>query len=131
MKPRSTPENAVTDTDRCPSRQRRILLLSSLKSIALLTAGAAFANRGVAADKAQPPAPHVTLDDPQAKALQYVNDATKATRPDKGGTKGADQFCHNCQFLQGDSGEWRPCQIFAGKEVNENGWCITWTPKTT
>ncbi len=113
--------------DNVADSQRRMLLRTSIESAVALSVCSAVAAPATAADE---PLPHVTLDDPQAKALQYTNDATQATRPDKAGVNGADQFCHDCQFLQGDRGEWRPCQIFAGKAVNENGWCITWMPKS-
>lgn len=74
--------------------------------------------------------PHVTDDDPMAKALKYVADATTVERPDKAGTPGDQQTCANCQFLVGDDGEWRACQLFPGKSVHINGWCINWTLKT-
>ena len=73
--------------------------------------------------------PHVTTEDPTAVALKYVEDATKADRPEKAGVAGSDQFCHNCQFIQSDSGDWRPCALFPGKAVDANGWCINWTKK--
>lgn len=71
--------------------------------------------------------PHLAEDDPTAKILNYHHDATKAPRDDKSGiTPAQDQFCYNCRFIQSDSGEWRPCQIFPGKAVNANGWCSSW-----
>lgn len=73
--------------------------------------------------------PYLAEDDSQAKGLQYVHDAAKANRPDKPGTPGNEQFCNNCQLVQSDQGEWRPCQLFPGKAVNANGWCIAWVPK--
>jgi len=74
--------------------------------------------------------PHVDeANDPTAKALKYVADATKAQRADKAGTPGANQKCSNCQFLQAGEGDWRPCSLFPGKAVNVNGWCASWTLK--
>lgn len=71
--------------------------------------------------------PHLNEEDPTAKVLNYHHDATKAPRVDKSGLKPAqEQFCHNCRFIQSDSGEWRPCQLFPGKAVNANGWCASW-----
>jgi hypothetical protein len=63
-------------------------------------------------------------DDPAAKSLKYVHDATKSERPDDS------QFCHNCQYFKGE-GEtgWGPCDIFPGKSVNAEGWCSTWAEK--
>ena len=38
--------------------------------------------------------------------------------------------CANCLQLTGKEGEeWRPCNIFPGKVVNEKGWCKVWVPK--
>ena len=71
--------------------------------------------------------PHLSEDDPTAKALKYHHDASAASRVDKSGVAAKDQFCHNCALIQSDSGEWRPCQIFPGKAVNANGWCSSWT----
>ena len=73
--------------------------------------------------------PHLSEDDPSAKALMYHSDATKAPRADKGGVPAAAQFCHNCMFLQAGKGQWRPCQIFPANTVDINGWCLTWTAK--
>ena len=73
--------------------------------------------------------PHLSEDDPAAKALHYVNDAAKGNRTDKGGTPAAKQHCQNCRFVQADAGDWRPCQLFPGKAVNANGWCMSWTAK--
>lgn len=74
--------------------------------------------------------PHVDeAADPTAMALKYKHDATQAERADKAGTAGADQFCDNCQFIQADSGDWRPCQLFPGKSVAAKGWCASWNLK--
>jgi hypothetical protein len=71
--------------------------------------------------------PHLTEDDPTAKALGYVHDATKAANP----RYQAGQTCLNCQQLQGEEGqEWRPCAIFPGKLVATAGWCSVWVQKT-
>ncbi len=70
---------------------------------------------------------HLSPDDPTAKALNYHNDASEAPRADRAGTPADEQFCHNCQFVQSQTGDWRPCQIFPGKAVNANGWCSSWT----
>ena len=74
--------------------------------------------------------PHLSETDPMAKALKYHHDAAAAPRSDRPGTPAAEQYCHNCRFIQSESGEWRPCQIFPGKAVNTNGWCTSWVEKT-
>lgn len=107
------------------SKRRRALLggLAALASVPLL-------NTILSAEALAADLPQLMEDDPTAKALQYHHDATAAPRTDKMGTPAKDQFCHNCQFVQAASGQWRPCQIFPGKAVNENGWCASWTLKS-
>ncbi len=73
--------------------------------------------------------PHLSEDDPAASGLGYRHDATQSARVDKAGVAAADQLCKNCSFVQADSGEWRPCAIFPGKLVSENGWCTAWAPR--
>ena len=66
--------------------------------------------------------PHLSEDDATAKALNYVHDAGAADADKrKPGT-----YCKNCNLIQGQDGEWRPCSIFPGKLVNEDGWCAGW-----
>jgi hypothetical protein len=77
--------------------------------------------------------PHVDpATDPIAQALNYVHDA--ATSDKRAANTGkdlppAEQHCANCAFVQADSGEWRPCSLFPGKAVAENGWCTSWAVK--
>jgi hypothetical protein len=66
--------------------------------------------------------PHVSEDDATAKALNYVHDAASSTNP----KRTENQFCKNCNLVQSTEGAWRPCSIFPGKAVNENGWCSAW-----
>lgn len=76
--------------------------------------------------------PHVDpASDPTAIALKYVHDATQADRAAaaRPGKPPAEQTCANCQFIQADAGEWRPCSLFPGKAVHETGWCVSWTLK--
>lgn len=86
---------------------------------------------GIAAAQAED-LPHVDpATDPTAQALKYVADATQADRAAaaRPGKPPEEQNCANCQFVLADSGEWRPCSLFPGKAVNENGWCASWTLK--
>jgi len=98
----------------------------ALFTVATAIATVPFIRIAVAQDGAA--LPHVTEDDPTAKALNYHHDATAAPRVEKAGTAASDQFCHNCIFAQGE-GAWLPCQLFPGKAVNANGWCSSWTKK--
>lgn len=72
----------------------------------------------------------VPLDDPTAKALKYVEDATQATRTDKMGVAGADQVCTNCRFYVADANEagWGACALFQNRLVAGPGWCAGWVP---
>lgn len=68
--------------------------------------------------------PLVTPDDPTAKALKYVSDASKATGA-KPGSK-----CANCSNYQGAAGSAQGgCLLFPGKAVNASGWCSSWIAK--
>lgn len=72
--------------------------------------------------------PKLEESDPMAQSLKYTHDASTvdpASRPNPA----EEQTCANCALLQGEEGEWRPCQIFPGKLVNVNGWCSVWAPK--
>lgn len=61
---------------------------------------------------------------PEAKAVKYVEDATKAQGALKGST------CANCGLYQGKEGAPAgPCQIFPGKQVKAAGWCSSWAPQ--
>ncbi len=65
---------------------------------------------------------HAKVDpnDPQAKALAYVHESTKAG-----------QNCANCQLYTGAAdAAWGGCAIFPGKEVAAKGWCTAWVAKT-
>ncbi|MGB5335728.1 MAG: high-potential iron-sulfur protein [Woeseiaceae bacterium] len=73
--------------------------------------------------------PRISEDDPQAKSLAYVHeassiDATKQPRYKAG------QLCSNCALYQGKAGsEWAGCSIFPGKAVKASGWCSVYAPK--
>ncbi len=67
--------------------------------------------------------------DPQAMALGYVADATKAdTR--KFPKYAAGQNCTNCALYQGKASDAAGgCPLFAGKQVAGKGWCSAWAKK--
>jgi len=100
---------------------------------AIKTLGAALAAVPVVLlDSARPARaadlPQLTEDDPQAVALGYKHD-TSTIDGSKHPNHAAEQKCSNCQLVQATEGEWRPCAIFPGKAVNENGWCTAWVKK--
>ena len=72
----------------------------------------------------------VPLDDPAAKALRYVEDATLAKRADKMGVAAAEQVCSNCRFYitANAEGDYAPCQLFQNRLVAGPGWCAGWVP---
>lgn len=70
--------------------------------------------------------PAVEADNPTAKALGYVEDATKVDAA-KYKLYQAGQICDNCRLVQGKAGDARrPCQLFPGKSVAAKGWCAGW-----
>ena len=67
--------------------------------------------------------------EPQAAALGYVIDATKADKA-KYPKYAAGQDCANCQLYQGKAGDPKGgCQLFPGKDVAAKGWCSAWIKK--
>ena len=71
-------------------------------------------------------APLLNPEDKDAKAVKYVEDATKA----KALGAPPDSTCANCAVYQGKAGApTGPCQIFPGKLVKAAGWCSSWAPQ--
>jgi len=90
--------------------RRKFLTLTGTSLIGLTMGGTSLALR--AQEK-------LDEDDPMAKALQYVHQS-----PDE------NKLCSNCNYIQGEaSDQWRPCPLFTGKVVNNNGWCAAWVQK--
>jgi hypothetical protein len=79
------------------------------------------------------PAPAAELaklseDDPQAKSLSYVHDASTigSSQP----RYQAGQACSNCALFQaGEGDEWGACSIFPGRQVKATGWCSVYAAK--
>jgi len=106
------------------SSSRRDFLLS----VGTLAGAAAFANALIpVADAAA--LPHLTTQDPQAAALHYTEDASKIDAA-AASTHTAGAKCSNCKLFQGGSGDaFGPCQLYPGKAVSANGWCMGWQKK--
>ena len=67
--------------------------------------------------------------DPQAKALGYKADATKADKA-QFPKYSADQMCSNCQLYLGKATDAAgPCTLFPKKLVAPKGWCSAWAKK--
>lgn len=74
-------------------------------------------------------APMLDEKDPQAAALGYVADATRANKA-KYATYAPGQMCSGCQLYQGAAGSAAgPCPIFGGKQVAAKGWCSAFVKK--
>jgi hypothetical protein len=102
----------------------------ALKGFVLLCGAAAVVAPNRPASAAELALPHLSLDDPTAKALAYTENA-KTVDPKTHPTYAPGQTCNTCLQLQGKAGDaYRPCNIFAGKLVNANGWCQVWVKKT-
>ena len=62
------------------------------------------------------------LDNPQAKALGYVEDASTT----KNAAYKPGSMCSGCQFFTAATGA---CTLFAGFSVSPKGWCSAWAKK--
>ena len=73
--------------------------------------------------------PRLAVDDPQAKSLSYVEDATSVDSARQPRYQPG-QACANCALFQdSDGAEWAGCSIFPGKLVAAAGWCSVYAPK--
>lgn len=67
--------------------------------------------------------------DPQAVALGYVPDATKADSK-RFPKYAAGQQCGNCALFQGKPGDaYGGCALFGARQVAAKGWCSAWSKK--
>jgi hypothetical protein len=103
-------------------KHRRRALKMALTGVAAVPLSSLLLNSQANADDLPP----VSEDDPAAKGLGYVHDANTSSNP----KRQPDQYCKNCNLIRSESGEWRACQIFPRKSVNENGWCSAWLLKS-
>ncbi|MDH5339537.1 MAG: high-potential iron-sulfur protein [Rubrivivax sp.] len=100
------------------SRRRFIQIVPLAGAAALLASRTAIAAGG----------PLVEESDPQAKALGYVADATKADKA-KFKQYAAGQHCGNCALYQGGAAAEGGCALFPGKQVHNAGWCSAYAKK--
>ncbi len=100
--------------------------MTTTRRIFLMTLAAVGSATTVAESMAQ-----AMLDekDPQAVALGYVADTTKADKK-KYPKHEASQQCVNCALYQGKPTDAAGgCPLFAGKQVAAKGWCSAWAKK--
>jgi hypothetical protein len=96
---------------------RRALLKGALLGVAAVPVASLLSRSALAAGGKVDP------NEPQAKSLGYVEDATKVD-PKANPNYKAGQICGNCLQAQVKAGaEYVPCNIFAGREVHTKGWC--------
>ena len=97
---------------------RRTLLKGALLGVAAVPMSALLSRTATAAGAKVDP------NEPQAKSLGYVVDATKVDAKANPNFK-AGQACANClQSPVGkEAGGMVPCNIFAGRPVAAKGWC--------
>jgi len=97
--------------------QRRRFLVQAAVAVSTLPVLA-----GLARQQAHAALPPLPLTNAQAKALNYVEDATKVTNA----MFKAGSTCENCQFFTAATGA---CAIFPGFAVAPKGWCSGWAKK--
>lgn len=89
----------------------------------------AASGTALAALQAQAQAVKVEEKDPQAVALGYVADTTKADTK-KFPKHSNDQRCSNCALYQGKASDTLGgCPLFGTKVVATGGWCSAWAKK--
>ena len=99
--------------------RRQFMQLAAVSGVAVLAG-----REALAAD-----APILDEKDPQAVALGYVTDATKANKA-KFPSYMAGQQCANCSFFQGKPTDaLGPCPLYGGKRVSSKGWCSAYAKK--
>lgn len=101
------------------SMNRRTFVIHSLVGSAALAAAAV--------SRAQT-APKVLETDPQAVALGYKEDHTKADKA-KYPKYAPGQMCGSCQLYQGPAAGVGSCALFAGKSVPATAWCSAYVKK--
>lgn len=121
------------------NRRKTLKLLSLIPVLASLP----IVIEAKQASKTKPKSqPLIDEKDTLAKAMQYRHEASKA--PAMRTNKKA--FCYNCSkynvCMDGDkackpldakalkAANQAPCQIFKGKDVAKNGWCLSWQAKS-
>ena len=101
---------------------RRTVLKGALLGVAAIPVAALVGRAEAAPAKVDP-------NEPQAKSLGYIEDATKVDAKANPNYKSG-QHCGNCLQAQVKEGEaYVPCNIFPGKLVNTNGWCKVWVKR--
>jgi High potential iron-sulfur protein len=103
-----------------PLCSRRRFLIMGAVTIVAIPAGMCMPNGDAEAKES---ALHkLPTDNPQAKALGYVEDAAAVRRSNyKAGSN-----CSNCRFFAASNGA---CSLFPGFSVAAEGWCTAWAKR--
>jgi len=102
---------------------RRNFLAAAAAGLAVVPLASLVSTPALAAEL-----PHLSPDDPSAKALAYTSDSSGLT-PAKDPLYKPGSHCGSCalfQAAQAGKDGWGPCAAFPGKAVNKNGWCHAW-----
>jgi hypothetical protein len=112
-------DEAVGQGETMATQSRRYFMRRSLIGLAALPLGTRFlASNAFAADL-----PRLDPDNAQARALDYVEDASQA-EGHEAWEEG--RSCSSCRFFQADT---EGCQLFPEYSVEPNGWCKSWIEK--
>ena len=102
--------------------RRRFLKLATAGVAAAPFCGACLARLAHAQER-------VEEDEELAQQLGYKHDASEVD-PQEWPDYEEGEICANCELYRGEEGaEWGPCDIFGGRLVNANGWCVSWLEK--
>lgn len=101
---------------------RRTLLKGALLGVAAVPVSALLTRTAEAA------AGRVDPNEPQAKSLGYIEDATKVD-PKANPNFKPGQICANCLQARTTTGAEVPCNIFGGRNVAAKGWCKVWVKR--
>ncbi|OLL31850.1 High potential iron-sulfur protein [Burkholderia sp. SRS-W-2-2016] len=98
--------------------RRHFLLLGAGVGSSLVFSRAAFAAGAPAT---------LSVSDPQAQAVGYVEDASKVDKA-KFPNFAAGQSCANCSLFQGSASDpYGGCTLFGDKQVAARGWCSAYS----
>ncbi|WP_458526703.1 high-potential iron-sulfur protein [Onishia taeanensis] len=99
------------------NQSRRDFMRNSLLGLAALPLGAGILSRQALAQDL----PRLDPENPQAKALNYVVEASDASDHP---AYADGEKCSNCMFYNADT---QGCQLFPQNSVEPAGWCQSWT----
>jgi hypothetical protein len=98
-----------------PNLSRRAILQQVAVGLSAISLGA-FKSSAQAAD------PLLSEQDPEAKKVQYVEDASRVKQAQSSG-----QTCANCSVYTAQGDTQGTCGLFKGKLVKAAGWCNAWS----